>query len=95
MALGAQICSFGAAETPNLHFTNLAGGGLRIYSHLLEPREHPDYERRAVKPPSGDAFKNQTRFTCLRGFNVEQGRLVGFVEELDKFTEQHELGEVI
>ncbi|HEY5912324.1 MAG TPA: hypothetical protein VJA21_17110, partial [Verrucomicrobiae bacterium] len=95
LALGAQICSFGAAETPNLHFTNPAGGGLRIYSHLLEPREHPDYERRAVKPPSGDAFKNQTRFTCLRGFNVEQGRLVGFVEELDKFTKQHELGEVI
>ncbi len=24
----------------------------RVSSHLLNPREHPDYDRRAVKPPT-------------------------------------------
>ena len=67
----------------------------RVYSHLLEPREHPDYDRRAVKPPSWDTFKNRTQFTCLRGFGVENDKLVGFKEELEKNTRTYELGNVI
>jgi hypothetical protein len=43
----------------------------RVYSHLLDPRENPDYDRRAVKPPSWETFKNRTQFTCLRGFDVQ------------------------
>jgi hypothetical protein len=39
----------------------------RAYSHLLDPGEHPDYDRRAVKPPTWETFKNSTQFTCLRG----------------------------
>ena len=67
----------------------------RVYSHLLEPREHPDYDRRAVKPPTWETFKNRTQFTCLRGFGVSDGRLVGFVEEIERITRTHELGDVI
>ena len=67
----------------------------RVYSHLLEPREHPDYDRRAVKPPTWETFKNRTQFTCLRGFGMKDGQLVGFAEELEKFTRTHELGDVI
>lgn len=67
----------------------------RVYAHLLEPREHPDYDRRAVKPPTWDTFKNRTQFTCLRGFGVQDDRLVGFAEELEKYTRTYELGEVI
>jgi hypothetical protein len=67
----------------------------RVYSHLLEPREHPDYARRAVKPPSWDTFKDQTQFTCLRGFNVEGDRIVGYQDELKKFTRTYALGDVI
>ncbi len=67
----------------------------RVYSHLLEPREHPDYDRRAVKPPTWERFKNRTQFTCLRGFGQEGERLVGFAEEIEKFTRTHELGDVI
>jgi hypothetical protein len=67
----------------------------RVYSHLLEPGEHPDYDRRAVKPPGWEVFKNRTQFTCLRGFSVQDDRLVGFAEELEKFTRTHELGDVI
>ncbi len=67
----------------------------RVYSHLLDPREHPDYERRAVKPPTWETFKGRTQFTCLRGLTVEGERIVGFREELEKFTRTHELGDVI
>ena len=67
----------------------------RVYSHLLDPREHPDYDRRAVKPPTWETFKNRTQFTCLRGFSQSDNRLVGFAEELEKFTRTYELGDVI
>ena len=67
----------------------------RVYSHLLEPREHPDYDRRVVKPPTWETFKNRTQFTCLRGFGQEGDRLVGFAQEIEKFTRTHELGNVI
>lgn len=77
-----------SAETP-------AAPPLRVYSHLLEPREHPDYERRAVKPPDWDTFGRRTQFTTLRGFNVQDDRIVGYAEELEKFTRTHELGNVI
>lgn len=72
-----------------------SGPPRRAYSHLLDPREHPDYDRRAVKPPSWETFKNRTQFTCLRGFAVEEDRIVGYTEELEKYTRTHELGDVI
>jgi len=67
----------------------------RVYSQLLDPREHPDYERRAVKPPTWETFKNRTQFTTLRGFNVQDDQIVGFAEELEKYTRTHQLGDVI
>jgi hypothetical protein len=67
----------------------------RVYSHLLAPGEHPDYNRRAVKPPTWETFKHRTQFTCLRGFGEQGGRLVGFAEELEKYTHTYELGDVI
>jgi len=67
----------------------------RVYSHLIDPREHPDYDRRAVRPPGWDTFKNRTQFTCLRGFAMEDDRIVGYREEIEKYTRTHELGDVI
>src|ERR1035437_460835 len=67
----------------------------RVYSRRLDPREHPDYDRRAVKPPTWETFKNRTQFTCLRGFGMKDDLLFGFAEEIEKFTRMHELGEVI
>jgi len=87
LALGATT-PLGAAEAP-------AARPIRVYSHRLEPREHPDYDRRAVKPPDWDTFKQRTQFTALRGFQVENDRIVGYAEELDKFTRTHDLGDVI
>ncbi len=67
----------------------------RVYSRLLEPTEHPDYDRRPVKPPTWTTFKHRPQFTCLRGFRVQDEQAVGFVEDLEKFTRKHELGDVI
>ena len=87
--LCAQFGSSGAAQDA---VSPSADRAVRVYSHQLEPREHPDFSRRPVKPPSWETFKNQTAFTCLRGFGVQDDRIIGFVEELDKFTTKHELG---
>ena len=38
----------------------------RIYAHLVDPREHPDYERRAVRPPDWEIFHNRTQMTSMR-----------------------------
>ena len=72
-----------------------AAGPIRVYSHLLEPREHPDYGRRAVRPPSWSDVGHRTQFTCLRFFEIKDGRLVGFAEEMEKYTRTHGLGRVI
>src|SRR5512147_1613963 len=68
---------------------------VRVYSTLLNPREHPDDGRRHVRPPSWETFGHRTLFTALRGFEVKDGRLVRYKEELDKYTREHELAEVI
>ncbi len=76
------------------------GGGTvtpvhRVYSHLLEPREHPDDARRFVKPPTWETFGNQTQFAALRGFGVEKDTITGYVEEIEKYTKTFDLGRVV
>jgi len=88
IAAGTALAAAGPGAEAN-------SAAIRVYSHLLEPREHPDYERRAVKPPSWDTFKNRTQFTTLRGFNVDNDRITGYAEELEKYTRRFELGDVI
>jgi hypothetical protein len=39
---------------------NESAGKHRVYAHLLDPREHPDYTRRHVRPPSWDTFEGRT-----------------------------------
>ena len=70
-------------------------GPVRIYSHLMDPREHPDYERREVRPPDWDTFHNRTHMTCLRDFSIKDGRVVGYSEDLEKYTKKNELGDMI
>ncbi len=67
----------------------------RIYAHRLEPKEHPDYSRRSVQPPDWDTFGGQTRFTSLRGFAVKDDLIVDYAQELDKYTNTYQLGDVI
>jgi sugar phosphate isomerase/epimerase len=68
---------------------------IRVYSHLLDPREHPDDPRRAVRPPSWATFGGRTQFTCLRSFEVKDGLITGYVEEIEKYTRTHQLGTIL
>jgi hypothetical protein len=86
VCLAAPAAVSGSEQSTPLH---------RVYSQLLDPREHPDYDRRAVKPPSWETFKNRTQFTCLRGFEVQNDQIVRYAEQIEKFTRTHELGAVI
>ena len=67
----------------------------RIYDHLLEPQEHPDYNRRHVQPPDWSTFGNRTRFIYQTGFSIKDDQIVNYVEELEKGTRTYELGDVI
>ena len=67
----------------------------RVYPGLLEPREHPDYDRRAVKPPSWETFGNRTQFITLRSFPSKDGEIVQYQEEIDRYTRQYKLGDVL
>ncbi|MBI1390886.1 MAG: TIM barrel protein [bacterium] len=88
----AAILIVGFSPAPGADET---GGVHRIYTERLDPREHPDYARRHVQPPGLDVFGGKTRFTSLRGFNVSDGRIVDYSDELDKYTLQYQLGDVI
>ena len=70
-------------------------GKHRVYAHLLEPREHPDYSRRHVRPPSWDTFEGCTHLAALREFKIEESRLVDYVEEIERYTQKYELGDVL
>ena len=67
----------------------------RGYSHLMNPSEHPDYERRNVKPPTWETFGNRTRFTSLRGFGIEDDKIVDCGKTLERWTKTFALGDVI
>ena len=67
----------------------------RVYSHLMNPREHPDDQRHHVHPPDWSTFGHRTQFTSLRGIDEKDGRLVNFREEIERYTRTHELGDVL
>lgn len=66
----------------------------RVYDHLLNPREHPDDNRRYVRPPDWNTFGNRTQFMSLRGFKMVDGNLVDYVEEMEKWARTFDLGDV-
>lgn len=66
-----------------------------VYAHLFDPREHPDDARHYVRPPGWDTFDNRTRFTTLRDFDIKDGRIVDYVEKIEKYTHTYKLGDVI
>jgi len=67
----------------------------RVYSSLLNPREHPDFERRHVRPPDWSTFGDHTHFTTLRGFEIEKNRIVNYAEAIRKYTEVFKLGDIV
>lgn len=68
---------------------------VRVYSRLLDPTEHPDFTRRAVRPPTWATFDHRTQFTCLRTFELKDGRILAIREELERHTRTFGLGRVV
>lgn len=95
---GAKL-AFGqssAGETVKMSGTSAEpAGNVRVYAHLLDPREHPDYTRRHVRPPSWDTFGGHTHLATLRGFEIEHGQIVGYAAKIDKYVHRHQLGDVL
>jgi len=67
----------------------------KVYGQLLNPREYPDDPRRSVKPPDWNLMGGQTHFTTLRQFRVRNGQLIGFADDLERFTRTFDLGDVV
>ena len=67
----------------------LPGKRIRLYNHPMNPRQHPDDQRRAVKPPDAALFGSQVQFITLRWFDDD------FIKTLDKHTVKYDLGNII
>jgi hypothetical protein len=68
---------------------------MKVYSHLLNPKEYLHYERRPIKPPSWELFDNRTRFVALRGFQMKEGKIVDYQKTLEKYMDKNGLCDVI
>ncbi len=69
--------------------TWLTDNKIRVYNHLMDPRLHPDDNRRTVKPPDAKVFGNKIRFMALRSLEDD------YRMKLDQYTRQHALGDII
>lgn len=93
--LAVSACALNSTAATSSSWSDAPPAAIRVYSHLLDPREHPDDDRRPVRPPDWATFKHRTQFTVLRGFHVENDVITGYAAELEKFTRTHALGEVV
>lgn len=63
----AAACAVGAVEA------------VGVYPYRLDPRQHPDEARRAVKPPSYESFGRKMQFIAYRG--LDKSGIVRYVEK--------------
>ena len=66
-----------------------------IYPYLTDPRTYSDFDRRCVKVPSWQTFDDKTQFMTLRLFAEKDRQLLNFKGDLDLYTKQFPLGNVI
>ena len=66
-----------------------ANNKIRIYSYPMDPRLHPDDNRRTVKPPDSRVFDNQIQFMALRSLDGDYRSL------MDKYTVKYGLGNIL
>jgi hypothetical protein len=67
----------------------------KVYGQLLNPREHPDDARRAVRPPDWSVFGDRTHFTTMRQFQITNNKLVNYADDFERYTKTFDLGDVI
>ena len=62
---------------------------IKVYPYPMDPRQHPDDVRRAVKPPDQATFKNSLQFISLRSLNQN------YMADLDRYVQKDRLGNLI
>ena len=62
---------------------------IRIFNYPMDPRQHPDDVRRAVKPPDAGTFGNKIQFMALRSLEDD------YKKSLDLYTIKYGLGDII
>lgn len=66
-----------------------------IYLHPVEPQDYPAYKSRFAKAVLREDLDHKIGFTCLRSFTIENGRIVDFQRDLDLYTKEFQLGDII
>lgn len=61
-----------------------------VYSHPMNPREHPDDSRRSIKPPDRSVIGDRLRFTSVRSLGGSKWR-----ETVDKHVYKDRVGDVL
>lgn len=67
----------------------------KIHPYLVEPEKYRDYSRRCVKVPMWKTFENKTHCTILRVFSQKEGMLINYKEDIDFYTKELRLGNVV
>ena len=62
---------------------------VKVYPYRMNPRQHPDDARRAVKPPDQGTFNNKLQFIALRSMPEN------YTEKLDRYTLKDRLGNIL
>ena len=75
---------------PGGRFYCLAALAAAVYLHPMNAPENPDYQRRAVKPPSLELFGGRPHFMSMRVLPQS-----GWREQLDATVERDRLGDVV
>ena len=68
---------------------------MRIYPHLIQPEDYPEFSTRWAKATTREALDNEIQFACLRRFTEKENKLVDIVEKLDLYTKDIEMGKVV
>ncbi|XP_064403556.1 uncharacterized protein LOC135349038 [Halichondria panicea] len=62
-----------------------ASWAVRVYTHLLQPKENPDYDRYRVIHPSLEVFEPLPQFATLRNLPSSQAYLINYTQAIDKY----------
>ncbi|MGV8092101.1 MAG: hypothetical protein AB2L24_09590 [Mangrovibacterium sp.] len=62
---------------------------IRLYNHIMNPRQYPDDQRRPVHPPDADLLGNRLQFISLRWFDDN------YKSTIDKYTTEYNLGNIL
>ena len=79
-----------AAALPLALAVSAAAAGVKVYPHYMDPRMHPDEERREVKPPNRAELGDRTHFMALRQLSEKN-----YKAEMDRYVVKDGLGDFV